>query len=79
MSKHHATVFHHRHYRYVRMMLRRYPKMRNEIFGLSSEAGCIAICGGRQAYLDRWARISRNMAVRVGERILALNPAAKSS
>ncbi len=51
--------------------------MRNGIFGLSSEAGCIAICGGRQAYLDRWTRISRSMAVRVGKRLLDINHSPK--
>ena len=28
------TSYHNRFYRYVRMMLRRYPKMRHESFGL---------------------------------------------
>lgn len=38
------SSFHHRHYRYVRMMLRRYPKMRNEAFGRRGNAGTRAIC-----------------------------------
>jgi hypothetical protein len=39
------SVFHVRCYRYVRMMLRRYPKMRREKFGLTSNSGVRAICG----------------------------------
>ena len=39
-----VSDFHHRHYRYVRMMLRRYPKMRDELLGLTGNAGARAIC-----------------------------------
>lgn len=36
-------MFHHRFYRYVRMMLRRCPKMRNEVHGLRSNNGVQSI------------------------------------
>ena len=38
------SSFHHRYYHYARMMLRRYPKMRNEAFGRRGNAGTRAIC-----------------------------------
>lgn len=39
------SMFHFRHYRYVRMMLRRFPKMRAERLAISSGPGIDAICG----------------------------------
>ena len=51
-----TTCFHHRHYRYVRMMLRRYPKMRKEIWGLSGNNGVRAIvtaAGDTRSFEDR--------------------------
>jgi hypothetical protein len=48
--------FHHRFYRYVRMMLRRYPKMHNEIYGLRSNNGVRSIiraAGDTRSYDDR--------------------------
>lgn len=53
MAKLKAVLFHHRHYRYVRMMLRRYPKMREGRFGWSSNSGVVAICGGEAVRRDR--------------------------
>jgi hypothetical protein len=50
------TFFHHRFYRYVRMMLRRYPKMRNEIYGLRSNNGVQSIiraAGDTRTYRTR--------------------------
>ena len=47
---------HHRFYRYVRMMLRRYPKMRNGIFGLRSNNGVQSIiraAGDTRTYRTR--------------------------
>jgi hypothetical protein len=38
------SYFHYRYYRYVRMMLRRYPKMRNESFAHRGNHGTRAIC-----------------------------------
>lgn len=35
MSKQRGKLFHHRFYRYVRMMLRRYPKMQNEALAVT--------------------------------------------
>jgi hypothetical protein len=37
-------MFHYRHYRYVRMMLRKYPKMRQESLAWSSGPGVDGIC-----------------------------------
>jgi len=39
------SCFHHRYYRYVRMMLRRYPKMRNERLAYGGNHSVRAICG----------------------------------
>lgn len=36
--------FHHRYYRYARMMLRRYPKMRGEFLAYSGNAGMRGVC-----------------------------------
>lgn len=41
-----TKIFHHKFYRYVRMMLRVRPKMRTERLGLLSGPGIRGICGG---------------------------------
>ncbi len=43
MSRCRASVFHFRFYRYVRMMLRRYPKMRAQAFSQRSNSGVRSI------------------------------------
>lgn len=39
-----VQIFHYRYYRYVRMMLRRYPKMRQERLAWSVGPGINGIC-----------------------------------
>lgn len=43
MSRTKTRTFHFRFYRYVRMMLRRYPSMRKESLGARSNSGVLAI------------------------------------
>ena len=54
------SCFHHQYYRYVRMMLRRYPKMRNESFATRDNHGTRAICGRRD--MDKHVDFLRTLA-----------------
>ena len=53
-------MFHHRYYRYVRYMLRRYPKMRRESFSAFGNRSTRAICGlkSEQAWIDNLKRLA---------------------
>ena len=54
------TNFHHRYYRYARMMLRRYPKMRNEAWARSSNRGTRGIC--QRKHIDVHVEFLRTVA-----------------
>ena len=69
------SSFHHRYYRYVRMMLRRYPKMRNEAFGRRGNAGTRAgYSATSNAFLDRWSTVSREHPAAKGAQELPRGP-----
>ena len=63
-----TTFFHDRFYRYVRLMLRRYPKMRRETFGLSCDNGVRAIINTPLSHEEWLSQIAKAMDARENAR-----------